>query len=234
MACLTEPARVRGSFTISAALLRKALVKRSNFQSVTYSTADVGRIVDVEAFTVSRWVDKGLLPAFRTPGGHRRIHEADLRAFLLARRLPMPPELAALRPAKIRLLVLDDEQLVLTALGRAFKRWSNTVELVKTRSGIEALLLLAHDKPDAVLIDLCMPELDGIEVMQQIRKIPALDGVKLVAMTGSAPEAVMAAALKAGALACLAKPVNPVDVLRLVAPQAAEVADEVRARSAAG
>lgn len=209
-------------------------MKRSTHQTVTYSTTDVGRIVDVEAFTVSRWVDKGLLPAFRTPGGHRRIHEADLRAFLLARRLPMPPELEVLRSAKVRLLVLDDEQLVLTSLGRAFKRWSNAVELVKTRSGIEALLLLAHDKPDAVLIDLCMPELDGVEVMRRVRKISALDGVKLVAMTGSAPEALTAAALKAGALACLAKPVNPVDVLRLIAPQAVEDAAGARARSAAG
>ena len=192
---------------------------RPTEQLLTYSTTEIGRIVDVDPFTVCRWIDRGLLRAFRTPGRHRRVNARDLKEFLEARSLPIPEKLLEPRPPRTRLLIVDDQQVVLNTLRRAFRPWSNAVEVIATSSGVQALLLLGHEKPKGVLIDLCMPELDGIEVIRRVRKTPALAGIRLVAMSGHAPEEVRAAALRGGATACLEKPVDPIAVLGLVAPE---------------
>jgi excisionase family DNA binding protein len=47
-----------------------------------YTTHDISRLLQVDPSTVSKWIDRGILMAFRTPGGHRRVRSADLRAFL--------------------------------------------------------------------------------------------------------------------------------------------------------
>lgn len=54
-------------------------------QNVHFSPVEIGRMVGVNESTVKRWVDSGLLPAFKTSGGHRRIRESDLQAFMRTR-----------------------------------------------------------------------------------------------------------------------------------------------------
>ena len=52
--------------------------------SETVSAGEAARRLGVAAATIQRWVDKGLLHAERTPGGHRRIHVAELRRLIAA------------------------------------------------------------------------------------------------------------------------------------------------------
>lgn len=53
------------------------------------TTHDVARLVQVDASTVSKWIDQGKLKAFRTPGGHRRIRQEDFDAFLVQFQIPI-------------------------------------------------------------------------------------------------------------------------------------------------
>jgi len=75
-----------------------------------FTTHDISRLLQVDPSTVSKWIDKGILMAFRTPGGHRRVRSSDLRTFLIAHQMPVPEELGS---GVIRLLVVDDEKPVL-------------------------------------------------------------------------------------------------------------------------
>ena len=43
-----------------------------------YTTHDISRLLQVDPSTVSKWIDRGILMAFRTPGGHRRVRSADI------------------------------------------------------------------------------------------------------------------------------------------------------------
>lgn len=88
--------------------------------------------------------------------------------------------------------------------------------MTTTSSGIEALLLLGELQPDAALIDLNMPDLDGFEVLRRVRKFKSLAGVTLVAMTGHHTPSANAMSLKSGAIACLAKPFDAGSVLMLI------------------
>jgi excisionase family DNA binding protein len=177
-----------------------------------YTTHDISRLLQVDPSTVSKWIDRGILVAFRTPGGHRRVRGADLRTFLITHQMPVPDELGS---GLVRLLVVDDERPVLDALKRTFKPFANQVELTTTQSGVEALLMVGDYKPHGMLIDLNMPDIDGFEVCRRIRARKALEGVRLITMTSAFSPEVEEKSRQAGAVACLAKPFEAQQVLDL-------------------
>ena len=177
-----------------------------------YTTHDISRLLQVDPSTVSKWIDRGILMAFRTPGGHRRVRSADLRTFLITHQMPVPEELGS---STVRLLVVDDERQVLDAIKRAFKPYANQVELQTTTSGVEALLLVSEQKPHGMLIDLNMPDIDGIEVCRRIRARKQMEGVRLITMTSLHSPEVVEQSKQAGAIACLAKPLDVQQVLEL-------------------
>jgi excisionase family DNA binding protein len=177
-----------------------------------YTTHEISRMLQVDPSTISKWIDRGMLIAFRTPGGHRRVRSADLRTFLIAHQMPVPEELGS---AAIKLLAVDDEKPVLDALKRAFKPFGSSVELTTTTSGVEALLLVSELKPHAMVIDLNMPDLDGLEVCRRIRARKQFEGVRLIMMTARPSQELVEQATKAGALACLPKPLDVEKVMEL-------------------
>jgi len=177
-----------------------------------YTTHDISRMLQVDPSTVSKWIDRGILLAFRTPGGHRRVRSGDLRSFLIAHQMPVPEELGS---GAVKILVVDDEKPVIDALRRAFKSHASEVELTTTSSGVEALLLVSELKPHGMLIDLNMPDMDGLEVCRRIRARKSLEGVRLITMTGRHSPELVEQSLKAGAIACLAKPVEVETLLEL-------------------
>lgn len=177
-----------------------------------YTTHDISRLIQVDPSTVSKWIDKGILVAFRTPGGHRRVKSADLRIFLTSHQMPVPPELGN---GVIRLLIVDDEKSVLDSLKRAFKPYEDVVDVTTTNSPVEALLLVSEQKPYGMLVDLNMPGLDGLEVCRQIRGRKQLEGVRLITMSSRASAEASNESVKAGAMTCLAKPIDAQQVLDL-------------------
>jgi excisionase family DNA binding protein len=177
-----------------------------------YTTHDISRLLQVDPSTVSKWIDRGILLAFRTPGGHRRVRSGDLRSFLIAHQMPVPDELGS---GTVQLLVVDDEKPVLDGFKRAFKPFQNQVDIVTTTSGVEALLLVSENKPHGMVVDLNMPDLDGLEVCRRIRARKSLEGVRLITTTARHSPEVVEQSLKAGAIACLPKPVDVQQVLDL-------------------
>jgi excisionase family DNA binding protein len=177
-----------------------------------YTTHEVGALIGVDQSTVAKWIDRGWLVAFRTPGGHRRVREADLRAFLQAKGMPVPAELGG---GGFKMVAVDDEKGVLDAFKRSIKRHAPQVDLFTTTSPVEALLHVAEERPHAMLIDIHLPDLDGLEVCRRIRARPALAGVAIVLFTANHSPEIVDKALKAGARACLPKPVDVPTLLEM-------------------
>ncbi|MHB8872191.1 MAG: response regulator [Myxococcaceae bacterium] len=177
-----------------------------------YTTHDISRLLQMDSSTISKWVDKHFITAFRTPGRHRRVRASDLRAFLVGNQMPIPEELGS---GAVRLVVVDDEKPVLDAIKRAFKPLASQVEVTTTTSGVEALLLVSEQRPHGLLIDLDMPGMDGLEIVQRLRARTQLEGVRSVTMTARHTAEAEQQSLKAGAVACLAKPIDVQQVLEL-------------------
>lgn len=177
-----------------------------------YTTHDVARLVSVDPSTVSKWIDRSLLIAFKTPGGHRRIREADLLAFLRQHEMPIPDELGS---AVVRLVVVDNEKPALDALKKSLKPYAARLELHLTTSGMDALLIAADLKPHGFLVDLNLPDLDGYEVCKTVRARSSMSGTRVVTMTSRHRPDAVTRSLAVGAVACLPKPVPPEELLEL-------------------
>ncbi len=109
------------------------------------------------------------------------------------------PEVARPRP---RLLVVDDEPVVLKTVGRFVQQLDFDVEF--RSSGEEALACLAEVRPDAVLVDLRLPGLSGIDVLRAVRT--GDPDCQVILMTANATVDSAIEAVNAGALDYLTKP----------------------------
>jgi excisionase family DNA binding protein len=170
-----------------------------------FGTLEVARMLGISAMTVVRWIDKGLIPAFKTPGNHRRILREDLRHFIRRMGLPMPQ---VLKQDKWRVLAVDDEPEVLDVLVRAFQMdESGQYEVHSALDGVTALIDVGRLKPDVLLLDIVLPGLDGVEVCRRIKANPQLTTF-VVAISGKATDEMREEVLAAGAHLFLEKPVS--------------------------
>lgn len=165
----------------------------------------VAELIGVSPSTVLSWIDKGLLPAFRTPGGHRRVEPSALVEFLRTHQMPVP---RTLLPQAKRLLLIDDDAAFLRTTRRALKQSFPDLEIEIAEGAVEGLLKIGTDKPDAVLLDAMMPGMDGVEACRQIRQNPNTAEIVVIALTGRLDDELTASFKTAGATACLRKPLD--------------------------
>lgn len=104
---------------------------------------------------------------------------------------------------RIRVLIADDHELFRRGLERVFDSEPDLEVVGEASDGAEALERAITLAPDVVLMDVRMPEVDGIEATQRIRQ--ELHGVKVVMLTGSEDEEDLFAAVRAGANGYLLK-----------------------------
>ncbi|MFN0062307.1 MAG: response regulator [Myxococcaceae bacterium] len=177
-----------------------------------YTTHDISELLQVDPSTVAKWVDRGLLTAFRTPGGHRRVRSGDLRAFLVAHEMPIP---GALGSTLLSLVVVESDKQALETLRRALRPYAAQVAVHATTSGVEGLLLTAETQPHGLLLDLDMPSFDALEACRRVRSRKNLEGVRVVTLTTRPSPGLTEQSERAGALACLTKPVETEPLLEL-------------------
>ena len=116
-----------------------------------------------------------------------------------------------------RVLVVDDDADVGGLLREALSRWGYDVTLAT--SGREAVRLISHQIFDAALVDIWMPEMDGLQVLEEVKRHdPALE---VVMMTGNPMVETAVQALKAGAYDYLIKPLN-LDEMQVLMQQVLE------------
>lgn len=159
--------------------------------------------------TVRLWVQKGLLDAELTAGGHRRFKRADIELFARNRR-------SRGARTEIRVLIVDDEPQMVQMLAEAFDYSDLPFVTEIANSGFEAGHKVTSFKPDVVLLDLMMPGVDGFDVCQRISQDRSLGDVKVVAMTGYYSTENVERIKRAGAATCLAKPLDLDEVEHLL------------------
>lgn len=171
----------------------------------TYSTHDVAKICCVTPTTVIRWIEDGLIPAFKTVGGHRRVRREDLERVCRDRGIPFN---APTGDEVGRILVIDDEPVILDLVRDVVRDLSHRFEVAVAKDAFDAGRLVATFKPQLIFLDLMMPGVDGFEVCLRLRKDAATANTEVIAITGYYTEANMERILSAGASACLRKPLD--------------------------
>ncbi len=177
-----------------------------------FSSHAVAKLIEVSPSAVLNWIEKGILVAYRTPGGHRRIERGALIRFLHEHDMPIPPALAGVA----RLLVIDDDTSFLRTAKRLLKRTVPSLTIQTAEGGVDGLIQMGLFRPDAVLLDAYMPGVDGIEVCRALRKTKETKHVMVIALTGRPSRQLEDKFLSAGAVAVVNKPLDARHLLDLL------------------
>jgi DNA-binding NarL/FixJ family response regulator len=110
----------------------------------------------------------------------------------------------------MRVLLADDHRLIIEGVRRALEEVPDFEVVGECSSGSQVLPMVGRTNPDVVLLDLRMPGADGLSCLTRIRS--QYPEVKVVILSSSTDEAVIANVLKRGASAYVVKSVNPVDL----------------------
>lgn len=108
--------------------------------------------------------------------------------------------------SKIKILLVDDEEDILEFLGYNLRKEGFVV--LKANDGIQAIALAKKEHPHLIVMDVMMPQMDGITAVEEIRKDPDLDDVLILFLTARAEDYSQIAGFDAGADDYVAKPVK--------------------------
>ena len=111
-------------------------------------------------------------------------------------------------------LVVDDDARNVYALATVLEDHGMTV--VSANSGIDALSLMSTQSLDIVLMDIMMPEMDGISTMREARKLPSSRDLPIIAVTAKAMKGDRERCIEAGAWDYLSKPVDSQQLLSVL------------------
>ncbi len=178
------------------------------------SSHQAAKLISASPSAVLNWIDDGLLPAYRTPGGHRRVERSALIRFLRDHEMPIPRSLAGVA----RLLIVDDDEKFLRTTSRLLKRKAGHLTVETAANSMDALLRIGIFRPDAVLVDTYMAGVNGVELCRRLQAGPETNQTTVVAMSGRVTAKLEAAFVDAGAVGVLAKPLDTnllLDVLGL-------------------
>ena len=159
------------------------------------------KYLGVAQSTIRKWSDLGRLPAFYTPGGHRRYRRSDLDAFL---ERSGPGGKTRQGPG---VLIVDDDPGV-----RGFVRASLELEGYVVReaaSAEEGLAALEEQPPDLILLDVMMPHVDGWEMLRRIQERHGVGAIPVLMFSGKVDETAAADARSRGAQGFVGKPFDP-------------------------
>ncbi len=92
----------------------------------------------------------------------------------------------------------------------------NGYRVIKTYGGAAAMTLLGHEKPDAMVLDLMMPDISGLEVLRYLRRDPMLMQIPVIIVSAKSMPADVKNGMDAGATTYLTKPVSYTDLRQAV------------------
>lgn len=139
--------------------------KETTTQPELFTASDVARFCQVDLKTIHNWADKGEIRHFRTPGRHLRFRRLDVLDFLRKYGYPIPD---ALRLGKPKVVAVDDDPQVLASLRKSL---SKRFDLTTFQDPYDALVAVGSIQPDAMILDIQMPGLDGVKCLERLRSI---------------------------------------------------------------
>lgn len=145
-----------------------------------FTTGEAAEICRVSQQTIIRCFDSGRLEGFRVPGSKfRRIPRQSLIKFMRDNRIPVDH----LESGKKKVLIVDDDAEIVELIADILTR-DGKFEVKTASSGYEAGISTQQFRPDLILLDYMLPDVNGNVVCQTIRKNPDFENTKIVIVSG--------------------------------------------------
>jgi two-component system OmpR family response regulator len=169
-----------------------------------FTTGEAAEICRVSQQTIIRCFDAGRLEGFRVPGSRfRRIPRQNLVKFMKENNIPLD----AIESGKRKVLVVDDDAEIVELIVEILER-DGRFEVKTASSGYEAGMATERFRPELILLDYMLPDVNGNMVCQTIRRNPEFENIKIIIVSGVVKEDEIAQLLRSGAEDFIRKPFN--------------------------
>jgi excisionase family DNA binding protein len=149
-----------------------------------FTTGEAAKICKVSQQTIIRCFDNGQLKGFRVPGSKfRRIPREMLYRFMKDNQIPTD----ALESGKRKVLLVDDDVEVVEMMTR-FLVEDGRFEVRVASNGFDAGMMVKDYRPDIMVLDVMLPDINGKEVCQRVRSDSTMDEVRIICISGMVEE----------------------------------------------
>ncbi len=158
----------------------------------TLTTREAGVLLGVSLRTVQLWVEAGVLNAWKTQGGHRRISMESVEQVLAER-----DNISNLKWNKrqnqsgsqhkgnvLNVLIAEDNEVYRDLLEFYFNNLNVPVNQTFVSEGLECMISLGKLLPDIIITDLNMPKISGFDLIRHLASCETYDNVEIIALTG--------------------------------------------------
>ena len=152
-------------------------------ESDSLTTSQAAALLGVAPHTVQKWVDAGVLRAWKTVGGHRRVAANSVEAMLRDRDVMQQATAAK----KMSVMLVEDDADTAELLEALIGRLWPQAHVRLARDGFSALLDAGKQPPDVLITDINLPGLDGVEMLRSLLLHPDTRQMRVVFVTHYAP-----------------------------------------------
>ena len=182
------------------------------------TTRQAATLLNVSVRTVQLWVESGVLQAWKTAGGHRRISVGSIQQLLDEKQDKQTPIRRPNTKGPLTVLIVDDDKDTLLLYKMLINNWFPSLQVETAEDGIDALVKIGTFKPTVLITDLQMPQLDGFAIIERLHNDSQYDYLTVIVVTGMSAVEVTANNLP-NSVPVLHKPI-PVEELKELVLQA--------------
>ena len=176
------------------------------------TTGEAAEICNVSQQTIIRCFDSGRLEGFRIPGSRfRRIPRESLIKFMRENHMPLDN----VETGKRKILIVDDDEEIVELMVDVLSR-DGRFDIKTASSGYDAGIMTEQFRPDLVLLDYMLPDVNGNIVCQAIRRNPQLQNIRIIIISGVVNASEIEDLLEAGAEEFIRKPFDIVELVEKI------------------
>ena len=149
-----------------------------------FTTGEAAKICKVSQQTIIRCFDNGQLKGFRVPGSRfRRIPREMLYKFMKDNGIPTD----ALESGRRKVLLVDDDVELVEVMTK-FLEEDGRFDVKIATTGFDAGMLVKEYRPDMIVLDVMLPDINGKEVCQRVRADSTMEEVRILCISGMIEE----------------------------------------------
>jgi len=179
-----------------------------------YTTGEAAELCNLSQQTIIRCFDSGRLRGFRIPGSKfRKIPHDSLMKFMKENSIPI---INGMQSGKKRLLIVDDDAEIVELMMDVLAR-DGRFEVKTASTGYDAGIMTQKFKPDLILLDYMLPDVNGNIVCKTIKQDPEFASTRIIIISGVINQTEIDDLLKAGAESFVKKPFNITELIDRIA-----------------
>ncbi|MDP1524864.1 MAG: response regulator [Rhodocyclaceae bacterium] len=186
------------------------------------TTREAAEVLGVSLRTAQLWVDSGILQAWKTEGGHRRINVDSVEKLMRTGSSAQSGNVSGTKAGvpvdltRLKILVVEDDNTLIKLYRTYIGSWNLPLQISTALNGYEALILIGREQPDLMIADLSMPGMDGFQMIRTLAGSSFREGMEIVVVTGMEDETIAAQGGLPENIKILHKPIPFVELRTMV------------------